>query len=392
MNLFKAKVAVISIAIASIACGSLLFSGCGSDAPAENGIKYKEIRVERGAFRIVVAASGVVKPVDRVEVKSKASGQIEDLPVEEGDYVEQGALIARLDQKDERADAAQAQAELDIALAELNQAQRAFERRDQLYKDKHISISELDDIELRLAVTKSNLVKAKTVLDRANERLNESVVRAPVSGSILQKYVEQGQIIASGVSNVSGGTPIVDIADMGVVYVEAGIDEIDIGKVNVGQTAVVAADAYPMLKFTGKIARIAPEAKIEQNVTLFDVIVEVANKEGKLKSGMNTNIEISIVNKEGALLVPSMALQASRGSGEAGDNQKSVLLKTSGGFKPHSVETGLSNFKQTEILSGLSEGDILGVSMKSRLKDANDRLERRIKSSRSFGGGKKKGK
>ena len=151
----------------------------------------------------------------------------------------------------------QAEADLDIAKAELAQAQRSFERRDQLFQENLISEEERDQIELSLAVAKGKLVQSSTTLERARERFSESVVRAPIDGVILQKYVEEGQIIASGVSNVSGGTAIVDIADMRSVYIEAGIDEIDIGKIRVGQAVAVEAEAYPQLKFRGSVIRIA---------------------------------------------------------------------------------------------------------------------------------------
>lgn len=346
--------------------------------------KFKEIVVQRGTFQIIVSANGEVKPIDRIEMKSKASGTIEELPIEEGDFVKKGDLIARLDQKDERAAVAQAQADLDIAKAELKQARRAFDRRDQLFQKKLISEEERDQLELSLAVAKGKLVQATTALDRANERLTESIVRAPVSGVILQKYVEEGQIIASGISNVSGGTPIADIADMSSVYIEAGIDEIDIGKVKVGQSATVIAEAYPQLRFHGKIVRIAPEAKIEQNVTLFDVVIEVENTNGKLKSGMNATVEITIVRKENVLLASAIALRMPNGP-KAEPNVRSVLLKQGRQFVPRKIKIGLFNFKQAEVISGLKEGDILGVVMTSRLKAENERLENRIKSSRSFG-------
>lgn len=350
----------------------------------KTGPKYKEFKIERGIFQVVVSANGIVKPIDRIEIKSKASGEIEELPVVEGDFIQRGDLIARLDQKDERAAVAQAQADLDIANAELKQAQSTFDRRNQLFQSNLISAEEQDQIELGLAVARGKLVQATTTLERAEERLNESVVRAPINGIILQKYVEKGQIIASGVSNVSGGTKIVDIADMSSVYIEAGIDEIDIGKIQAGQTAVIIAEAYPEFKLNGTIVRIAPEAKIEQNVTLFDVIVEVENDDGKLKSGMNTDIEIFIINKENVLIIPTIALQSVTGT-EAQLNERVVLLKQESEFVPHKVKIGLSHFKQTEILSGLTEGDILGVPMTSRLKEENERMEERIRSSSSFG-------
>ncbi|MGR3219153.1 MAG: efflux RND transporter periplasmic adaptor subunit [Candidatus Anammoxibacter sp.] len=389
MTFPKTKLIIILIAICSVVGIVLFFVNGESDDQTTKNIKYKEIAVERGSFRIIVTATGVVKPINRIEIKSKAGGQIETLPVEEGDLIQQGALIAKLDQKEEQAEVDRAQAELDIALAKLKQARRAYERRDQLYRDNHISISELDEIELSLAVAKSELVKARTELRRAEERLSETVVNAPITGIILQKYVEKGQIIVSGVSTISGGTQIVDIADMSSVYIEAGIDEIDIGKVHVGQTATVRADAYPRLKYSGKIVRIAPEAKIEQNVTLFNVIVEVANTDGKLKSGMNTDIEISIVNLEDVLLAPTMALQTTKDTEEQAD-EKHVYLKQGNDFVLHKVKTGFSNFKQTVILSGLTEGSILGMPITSRLKGQNERLQRMIKNSRSFGAKKSK--
>jgi HlyD family secretion protein len=394
MRNFKG-ILITGISLISVIAGITVFflSGNGSDS-GRNRIKFKEVIVERGTFQIIVMANGVVKSIDRIEIKSKASGEIVELPVEEGDFISQGDLIARLDQKDERAEAAQAQADFDIAMAELKQAQSTFERRNQLFQDNLISEEEQGQITLDLAVAKGKVIQASTTLERAQERLSEAVVRAPSDGTILQKYVEEGQIIASGVSNVSGGTPIVDIADMSSVYIETGIDEIDIGKVQIGQFATVIAEAYPELAFNGEIVRIAPEAKIEQNVTLFDVVVEVKNNDGKLKSGMNTRVEIEIVKKENVLLAPVITMQIPDAK-DLGDfqnrdaNVRSVLLKQEGKFILQIVETGLSNFKQVIILAGVEEGSILGVPMTSRLKNENDRLEARIRSSRSFGSKKR---
>jgi HlyD family secretion protein len=350
--------------------------------PEKNNPKYKEVKIERTAFRDIVTANGIVLPINRIELKSKASGQIEELPVEEGDFVRKGDLIARLDQKDERAAEAQAQADLDIAKAELKQAEVEYSRGEQLFQQNLISQEERDQIELNLAIAKGKFVQATTILDRAKERLSESIVKAPIDGIILQKYVEKGQIIASGVSNVGGGTPIADIADMHKVHIEAGIDEIDIGKIQVGQTANVTPEAYPNLTFNGMVVRIAPEAKIEQNVTLFDVIIEIENAEGKLKSGMNATIEIAIVKKENILIAPATALKTPE---ESKSDIRIALLKKGNTFIPQKVKIGLNNFKQVEILSGLEEGDILGIPMTSRLKAENERLEDRIRSSRSFG-------
>lgn len=384
MNRSKLRFIIGISIVVLFTAGFFLFRKDDFSTAKEGAPKFKEITIERGTFQIVVSASGVVKPIDRVEIKSKASGRVEALPIEEGDFVQKDDLIARLDQKDVRAEVEQAQADLDIAEAELTQAQHTYDRRDQLFQKGLISEEERDQIGLALAQAKGKLVRARTTLEQANERLSETIVRAPISGIILQKYVEEGQIIASGISNVGGGTPIADIADMHSVYIEAGIDEIDIGKVRVGQPAAVMAEAYPQLRFSGQIIRIAPEARVEQNVTLFDVVIEVENPKGQLKSGMNATVEITIVKKENVLLVPTIALRMPKNP-KAKPNVRQSLLKQGDRFVPHKVVVGLSDFKQAEVISGLQEGDILGVPMTSRLKAENERLQQRIRSSRSFG-------
>jgi HlyD family secretion protein len=397
MRNFKG-ILITGIVLVSAIAGITVFFLTGRESDSGmNEVKIKEVIVERGTFQIIVTANGVVKSIDRIEIKSKASGEIVELPVEEGDFINQGDLIARLDQKDERAEVAQAQADFDIAKAELKQAQSTFERRNKLFQDNLISEEEQGQITLDLAVAKGTVIQTSTTLERAQERLSEAVVRAPIDGIILQKYVEEGQIIASGVSTVSGGTPIVDIADMSSVYIETGIDEIDIGKVQIGHSAKVVADAYPELEFNGKIVRIAPEARIEQNVTLFDLVVEVKNNDGKLRSGMNTRVEIEIVKKENVLLAPAITMQIPDVK-DLEDYQKKevnireVLIKQGDKFIPQMVEIGLYNFKQVIILAGVEEGSILGVPMTSRLKDESERLQERIKrirSSRSFGSKKR---
>jgi HlyD family secretion protein len=361
----------------------------GSEDYKSNGEKFKDFTVRKGDFKILVTANGSIIPIDRVEIKSKASGLVEELPVNQGDRIKKGDLIARLDQKDERAAVSQAQADFDIARAELVKAEREDQRKTELFSEHLISEEERDQMVLDLAIAKGKLVQATTALERAKERLSESIVRAPIDGIILQKYVEKGQIIASGISNVSGGTPIVDIADMSTVFIQAGVDEVDIGKIKIGQPAIVLADAFPQKRFQGKIIRIAPEAKIEQNVTLFDVIVQVNNEEGILKSGMNTSIEITIIDEPDVLLIPKIALLAAE-SREDGVKKMAVLLKKGTEYYEQQVEIGLENFKDAIALNGLQEGDIVGVPMTSRLKDENDQREDRFRSSRTFGTGSSK--
>lgn len=382
MNIPKWLIFILAVVVIVVG-GFYLYKNDQSGEAAENHIKYKEFSVTRGTFQTEVSANGVVTPIDRVEIKSKASGRIDELPIEEGDFVKKDQLICRLDPTDVQAEVDQAKANLDIAEAELTTAQNTYDRQIKLFDKGLISAEARDQASLALAQAKGKMVSARVSLDQANTRLSETTVRSPINGVILQKYVEVGQIIASGISNVSGGTPIADIASMASVYVEAGIDEIDVGKINIGQPAKIVAEAYPRLTFHGKIIRIAPEATVEQNVTLFNVVIEVENKDGKLKSGMNATAEITVAKEDNVLLVPTMALSPVEGPDSRFTRQ--TFLKKGNEYVPQDVEIGLSDFKETVVQKGLNEGDVVGVPMVSRLKDQNDEMEQRIRSMRSFG-------
>lgn len=373
---------------------AVLLLGTDDPTAGQTGPKYKDVTAERGLFRIAVSANGLVRPIDRIELKSKASGAVVKLPIEVGDLVEKGALIAQLDQVEERAALAQAGADLDIARAELDLAEKNFERRAQLFSGNVISKETQDQTELDLAVSRSKLVQATTALERTRERMEDTVIVAPVDGIILQKYVEVGQIIASGVSNVGGGTPIADIADMRNVYIEAGIDEIDIGKITAGQQASIRAEAYPDQIYHGEIVRIAPEARVVQNVTLFDVVIHVENTDANLKSGMNTTVEIVIVERPDVLTIPVSALQkpSADDTSRSVESSPTVLVKDGDTYRPREIRTGSSDHRVIEVVDGLEEGDVLGIPMVSRLKQEHDLRDARVRRSRSFGGGDRGGK
>ncbi|RKY79574.1 hypothetical protein DRQ12_03475 [candidate division KSB1 bacterium] len=368
-----------------------------------NSEKIRTSTVTRGNISVTVSATGVIEPVNKVEVKSKASGLIEYLPVEEGDFVKKGQLIARLDQTDVKNDYKQAKANLQVAEAELKYMKAEWKRAQQLFEKGMMSDSDLSKQYLQYVQAKSQLVKARTSLSLAEERLKDTILKAPISGIILQKNVQAGQIIASGISNVTGGTLILTVADLNKVYVKASVDETDIGKVEKGQQVRVVADAFPEDTYYGKVLRIAPLAKVEQNVTTFEVTTEVDNPQIKLKAGMNATVEIILAEKRNVLLLPNEALHDPRalrpyfarspavpdsvrqqrrqlsitqmGAGRTNPdaireafrqrfaNRKAVLVKRKGRFVAQMVEIGISNFEQTEIVHGLKEGDVVALQL-----------------------------
>ncbi len=354
--------------------------------------------VKRGDLLVSVSATGKIEPIKTVELRSKASGEIIKMYVEEGDFVKKDQVICELEQTTAQNDYEQAKADLDVAKVNLDIAEKELGRQEGLYSQKLISDQELENTRLQHEQAKSQLIRAEAALSTAKEKLDDTVVRSPMDGVVIIRYVEEGQVIASGISNVSGGTLIAVVGDLNSVYIQADVDETDIGKVALGQKVKVTADAHPEKEFTGQVLRIAPMGTEVQNVTTFKVTSEVTNPERLLKAGMNATVEIIAADLKNALLIPveavkdaSEAMQFSSFSKEEGKSeavakspkpkhdpkQKFALAIKNGVPSPVPVETGVSNFDYVELKSGLSEGDsVLVVSVSQMMQDRESWKER----------------
>ncbi|HKI03430.1 MAG TPA: efflux RND transporter periplasmic adaptor subunit [Thermoanaerobaculia bacterium] len=274
--------------------------------------------VERRSLVISADASGQIEPLRVVEVKSRVGGEVQQMPVETGQELQQGALIALVDPRDVRN--AYSQAEADLALATARVANTSSQRRraDNLAKEGVISAQDREAAQLQETDAKAQLVKARTNLQLAQEKLGDVDIRAPISGMVIEKTVEQGQIIASASGNVSGGTTLIKMADLSTVQARALVDETDIGRVQPGQPAQVTVEAYPGRTFRGTVSKIEPQAVVDQNVTMFPVLVELANPDRLLKPGMNAEVSVSIARREDVVAVPNEAVANPREAATAG--------------------------------------------------------------------------
>ena len=307
------KIAILAAAAVVVTGAAyVIWGGATAEESAPIGQFTRVEKIGRGDLNLVVSANGVVQPINKVEIKSKASGRIEELTFIEGQVVEKDHLLLKLDQRTTKNDVDQARADLAVGEANLKQAENNAVRSRELFAKSLVSEQERDAANLEFVRAQAQLVKAKASLSSAEERLADTRIVAPISGTILTKNVELGQIISSGTSNVGGGTLLASIADMQEVFVETSVDEVDIGKVSVGQRATVIADAFPDDRFVGQVERIAPLGKTQQNVTTFVVVVLVRNLGGKLKAGMSASVDIEIFNQRNVLLVPNEALKDPR--------------------------------------------------------------------------------
>lgn len=275
-------------------------------------------RVERRDLDISADASGTIEPLRVVEVKSRVSGELQKINAETGQELKQGDLIGLVDPRDLRNALAQAQADQELANARVANATAQRRRAERLAKDGVLSKQDLETTQLQETDARASLVKARTNLQLAQEKMGDVDIRAPISGIVIEKDVEQGQIIASASGNVSGGTTLVKMADLSTVQARALVDETDIGRIQPGQPAAVTVEAYPGRTFRGTVSKIEPQAVVDQNVTMFPVLIELANPDRLLKPGMNSEVSVSIAHRTNVLTVPNEAVANVRDAASAG--------------------------------------------------------------------------
>jgi HlyD family secretion protein len=292
------------------ACG-----GGGEAAEEPSGIAV----AERTDLEVRVEAAGLVEPILVVEVKSKATGEVQSLQVETGDVVGRGELLATIDPRDARTELTQAQANAQAAQARLSNAQIQLTRARALRDAQIITEQEYEIALLETTNAEAELVRARTGLDLARERMGDVTIRAPIDGTIIEKTVEIGQIVASASQNVSGGTTLLRMADLSTMQVRALVDETDIGRIVSGLPATITVEAYPERTFRGEVLKVEPQAVVEQNVTMFPVLVRLDNEEGLLKPGMNAEVAIDIALRENVIVVPNAAVVAPREASAAAE-------------------------------------------------------------------------
>ena len=273
---------------------------------------YEAVAVEHRTLVVSASASGAIEPILTVDVKSKASGEIIEMKVQTGDDVKEGQALATIDARIPRNNLAQAQANLQVAQAQLANAKAQLARSDTLFKAQAITESEYETAKLGFANANAAVIRAQSDLENARDRMTDTRLRAPLNGTIIAKNVELGTVISSPTQDVGGGTVLFRMANLDTVQVRTLVDETDIGKVQPGMIATITVDAYPNRPFEGAVLKIEPLASVQQNVTMFPVLVRIANPSHLLKPGMNTEVEIHVGRRENVLAIPNAALRTQR--------------------------------------------------------------------------------
>ena len=355
-------------------------------------------RVVRRDFVSSVLATGAVKAQVGAEVRvgARISGKVVRLLANIGDVVKKGQVIAELEKADLEALVSQRKAELRLAEARLSavralrpkeveeaeakvrqaQATVALARkdlgrqdsllkrdftsqqaRDRAQEKKSVSEAQLAAAQkaLELARTRqeedmrqsmAEVARAKATLDHATAQLAYATITAPISGVIASVSTQEGETVAAGLN----APTFVTIIDLNRLQVDAYVDEVDIGKVHPGQSAVFTVDAFPAREFDGKVAAIYPKAVIQENVVNYDVVIEIAGSyDGLLRPEMTASVAISLEKRKQVLAVPVKAVKRERG-------KTIVYVLSETGPEMRRVKIGWKDGQWIEIATGLEEG------------------------------------
>ena len=430
-------------------------------APAE---RFRTAVVTRGTLAVRVTGTGTLQPYSQVEVRSRATGTVVDVRVEEGDRVAAGQLLVVIDDRDARAQVATAQAQLASAQARWEQARRqlalvraqnaariaeaeaalagararlaqveagqrpealaqareavrqaevqaaaarqTLERTRALYQEGLVPSAQLDQaqsqydvavaavrqaqarlqeleagsrpeevdlartqvqqaraalwqaqaaalqervLEAEVAAAAAGVRTAAAQLAQARDRLAEVRITAPIAGVVARRSVQVGQTVIGGLTG--GGTLVMTIADLRHLQATVNVDESDIAQVRVGMPVIVTADALPGRRLHGRVARIAPQAVVVQNVTQYEVVVTLTDPGPGLRLGMTVDAEIQVLAREDVLVVPAEAVR--------GKDARVVIVVEGEHLRPVPVEVGATDGRQVEIVRGLQPGQVV---------------------------------
>jgi HlyD family secretion protein len=351
-----------------------------------------KVAVEKAEYRSVtetITANGKIQPEKEVKISPDVAGEIVELNVKEGENVVKGQLLCRIkpdiyvSQRDRSMAAINsAKARLAQSEAQFVQAELAYKRNKQLFDEQTVSKSEFEQSEAQYTVAKSEVDAAKfTVLSseaslkEANENLLKTSIYSPMTGTVSMLLVELGERVVG--TSMMTGTEMMRVADLSRMEAQVQVNENDITRVNLGDTAVVTVDAYLDQKFKGVVSEIANSAKTTglsaDQVTNFDVKILVLPssyasllKKGELnplRPGMSASVDIQTETRKGVLAVPIQSvttrtdttkMQVTPGSEEI----RTLLFTTDGTYAfAKDVKTGIQDNSYIEILSGIKEGD-----------------------------------
>lgn len=345
----------IIIAVVVIVAGAGAWWAFGSTKDKKDGIKLVE--VTRGNIVDKALAIGRLEPRQEVQVKSQISGIVTKLHVDIGDVVKAGAQLVTISPNPTPLEYSEAKRSLDLAQVDYTNAQTIFKRNQEMLSKKLISQADFDITENESSQAELRLKMAQEKLDLLQKGVtsdgkNQNTIVSPIDGTILDRLVNEGDPVVP-LTSYQAGTALLTMAPMEKLVFKGTVDEIDVGKLAEGMPVDLKIGALPNEKLTGRLSKISPKAKKQDNTTLFDLEVEITDAGNKaLRAGYSANAEVIISQKDSILMIPER-LVTFMGDTAKVEVQDSVSRKID--FKK--IEVGLSDGLNIEVKSGLTQQD-----------------------------------
>lgn len=336
-------------------------------AVKNNVVEVKTAKVVLQDIKKIISYSGSIEAESRVRVSSKIKGRIAELKVNELDQIKNGEIIARLDDSEINARLNQAKAGLIQAKADLANATILLRRIRDLFDKGIASQQELDDVQMLYDIKNAQVIQQNSLIEAIQAELEDTIIAAPISGTIIKKYVEEGELV--GFLSI-GPSPIVEIARLDSFEVHTRVDETDIGNIKVGMQAEVSVDAYPDLVFNGEVKEIALLSMEKKEAGINYVVkVKIDNKDNiPLRLGMTANADFITAYKKDVATVPVWSVIQR-------DDEEYVFVVNDSRLHKRAVKTGINNEEFIEIISGVEVGQLV---VKSSAKELNEGLKAKI--------------
>ncbi len=349
-------------------------------------IQYRTAVVERGPIVAVVGATGTINPVTSVQVGAQVTGKIISLHADFNSVVKAGEVIARIDPSLFQTRRDQAAANLVNAKAmwsktrtELAQRKRELDRTQTLFQRELVSQNDLDmattayeSAQAQLEVSGAQIKQAQALLDTADLDLKYTVIRSPVNGIVIARNVEVGQTVTAGFTTPNIFLIALDLTKM---QVDTNVSESDIGGIREGQEALFTVDTYPQVDFRGVVRQIRNAPIIVQNVVTYDVVVEVDNRDLRLKPGMTANVSITVARKDDVLMIPNAAFRffpsQSASVGQRMGESGSDVVKPLPGASPQGPHASGGSHGRKTVWKLTDSGDPTSVLLQPGISDGS---------------------
>ena len=325
---------------------ALLLSACGT----RDRVEVPSAEVERGRIERIVVATGTIEPVKEVEVRPRIAGIIEKIYVDDGDSVKPGQPLVEIERDLLNSQVREAEAAVREAKVELNYAGIELQRALELERTGAASPQQKDTARSREERAQATLARTEAAHDTLKTQLSYATVTSPLAGHVLDVAVEEGSAV-SPVTAVTGGTLLLSLAATDTLHLEGLVDENEVARVALGQNARIRTEAYGDRIFRGHVREIAPLGKRVQNVTYFEVKIEVTDPDAALlKPRMSGDGEIVTEVVDDAVVVPETALRYD------GDRVLVDVLDGDAPPAPREVKVGIVDGNRVQIASGLEPG------------------------------------